>query len=132
MKAIIENKDGFTFVDILISIAILALFIGFFLDLHRGNHVEKKRTDEINKMTMVAQGIMEAYRKIGVTAVNKNLTVLSQGYDVPTVTENTVTVMPTSNPTNQTSNGLKKVTIIVNPKDSSLNINPIKLISYSS
>lgn len=133
MKVVINNnEDGFTFVDILISIAILTLFIGFYLNLYRGNHIERKKTDEINKMTMVAQGVMEAYRKVGLVGVNNNLTTLAQGYDVPIITEDVVVDMPTSDPIDQISNGLKKVTIIVNPTDSSLGINSIKLISYSS
>lgn len=132
MKQLFENKDGFTFIDIIISIAILALFLGIYLNLHRGNYVEKTRTDEINKMTMVAQGIIEAYRKIGIVETNSNLTVLSQGYDVLPIIEDNATVMPTSNPIDQISDGLKKVTIIVNPKANVINISPIKMISYSN
>lgn len=127
----LENKDGFTFIDILISIAILAIFIGIYMDLQRDNYIEKKRTDEINKMTMVAQGIMDAYRNSNLTNVNNNLTTLSQGYNA-SITVNAVTTMPTSNPTNQTSSGLNEVIITVNPNPISLNINPVKLISYSS
>lgn len=127
----LENKDGFTFIDILISIAILAIFIGIYMDLQRDNYIEKKRTDEINKMTMVAQGIMDAYRNSNLTNVNNNLTTLSQGYNA-SITVNAVTTMPTSNPTNQTSSGLNEVIITVNPNPISLNINSVKLISYSS
>lgn len=120
MKGIMLNmikfkNNGFTYIEIMISMAILFIFLGFLMQLNQYNYKIRNKTDEINKITMAAQGVMDAYRDQGrVGALNYN-----QDYTID-ITEDAGTG----------HTKLKKVTVTVTPKVEG--VSSVKLVSYQT
>jgi len=109
------KNSGFTYIEIMISIAIMFVFLGFFMQLNQYNYKLRNKSDEINKITMIAQGVMDVYRSQGrLVALNYN-----QDYTID-ITEDS--------DTGHTK--LKKVIVTVTPKIEG--VNSIKLVSYQT
>lgn len=108
-----SDKYGFTYVEILITMTLLMIFLGVYVNTSQFNVKIRNKTDEISKMALVAQGVMDAYKELGYTEAFN----YTQGY--------TVTINEDYNPGRQL---MKKVIVTVSPKISGLNV--VKLISY--
>lgn len=107
----IKDTKGFTYIEVLLSILILCFFIGFYIHTERYIYTQRIYWDETDKMTMAAQGVMNAYKSAGkATALT-----LGQGYTV-NIIETTI------------AGNLKKITVIVTPTISSMS--NITLVSY--
>jgi type II secretory pathway pseudopilin PulG len=109
----VRDKKGFTYVEILVSLAILFFVFTFFMQLNKFNYKLRSQSDEENKMTMTAQGMLNAYRNLG---KDKALS-YAQGY--------TASI---SEDTNTGFTGLKKVTVTITPKIEGMA--NVSLISY--
>lgn len=114
MRLLLKNK-GFTLIEVVFAVGILLVFVGIFLHLENYSYSQRRNWDEINKMTMTAQGVMDGYRVLGrVQALT-----LGQGYTID-ITEDT----------NTGHSNLKKVTVTVTPNITELS--NITLVSYHS
>ncbi len=110
-----RQKGGFTYIEIMISMALIFLFMGFFMQLNQYNYKLRNRSDEINKMTMAGQGVMDAYRTLGKAGALS----YTEGYTID-ITENSEIEHAK----------LNKITVTVTPKISG--VNTITLVSYQT
>lgn len=111
----VRKNNGFTYIEILVTISIVCLFIGIFLHMERYNYTQKNQWDQVDKMTMVAQGVIDGYRNQG----KDYALTLGQGYSVE-ITEDVATG----------HTNLKKVTVTISSTDT--DISPITLVTYHS
>lgn len=112
---LLRTSKGFTYIEILVSMAIMFISFGFFMQLNQYNYKLRDKADEINKITMVAQGVMDGYRILG---KDQALT-LGQGYTVNIIED-----------TNTGHTKLKKVTVTVTPKITG--VSNVTLVSYQT
>lgn len=61
----LRKKDGFTYMELMICISIIVAFTGILFQVNKYNIRLRNRSDQINKMTMISQGVVDRYRVLG-------------------------------------------------------------------
>ncbi len=77
---ILKQKNGFSYIELILGVAILMIFIGGFITLFRGARDNSVQAKELLAMSAVAQNACEVYKSTTGTLADANDAVITEAW----------------------------------------------------